>query len=50
LPFAAGFRHGVPDPVRAKQRGARRSGKGSRVERSKGLISIFIDSPLHLPV
>jgi hypothetical protein len=34
LPFAAGFWQGVPDRVRAKQRGMRRSGNGSRVERS----------------
>src|SRR5277367_2348803 len=34
LPFATGFWQGGPDRVRAKQRGARRSGNGSRVERS----------------
>jgi transposase len=45
LPVAAAFRQSVPARVRAKHRGAKRKGKGSRVNRSIGLSSSFISYP-----
>ena len=45
MPVAAAFWKGVPARVRAKHRGARRKGKGSRVNRSIGLVSSFIGYP-----